>query len=137
MCTKLHEQLLAADMAAFKAANPGCVFEDFTAWRRPEELREYARLVRGSTLALQERAEWEAMWAATAPAAVDGRDARRTLEGQAERALHWLETVAPVVVFRQLLAVAVDAHVRLMQHSGGQFPSVCAVLDRYVVGSFN
>lgn len=128
---KLHEHLLAADMAAFKAANPGCVLEDFTAWRRPEEYTSHAGETR---LPLQELAEWESTWAATAPAALDAAETARFLEGQAERALHWLETVSHVTAMRQLLGVAVDGVVQMMRScEGARLPTASAVVDRYAV----
>ncbi|KHN71487.1 Rab3 GTPase-activating protein catalytic subunit [Toxocara canis] len=34
---KVHLDSLLSDMQAFKAANPGCIFEDFVRWHSPRD----------------------------------------------------------------------------------------------------
>mgnify|MGYP000192686144 CR=1 FL=1 len=37
---QMQSQTLRSDMAAFKSANPGCVFEDFVRWHSPSDWSE-------------------------------------------------------------------------------------------------
>ncbi|KAJ7569404.1 hypothetical protein O6H91_01G076600 [Diphasiastrum complanatum] len=44
---RLQSDIIASDMAAFKAANPGAVFEDFVRWHSPRDWVEYGDIMEG------------------------------------------------------------------------------------------
>ncbi|KAJ9511470.1 hypothetical protein QJQ45_029869, partial [Haematococcus lacustris] len=77
---RVSSEVLVADMAAFKAANPGAVLEDFLRWYSPKDVVQ------------------------------DAQDAE--LEG--ERVLHDLDTLAPLDLFDQLLALGLAAATQLL-----------------------
>eukprot|EP01113_Clastostelium_recurvatum_P029559 TRINITY_DN3567_c0_g1_i3.p1 TRINITY_DN3567_c0_g1~~TRINITY_DN3567_c0_g1_i3.p1 ORF type:complete len:985 (-),score=236.22 TRINITY_DN3567_c0_g1_i3:17-2971(-) len=127
---------LSSDMQAFKAANPGCVLEDFVRWHSPRDwdtddhmdeadeeedqaaVAERAGRARGEgsgregTLSRRMRTPgnlWRETWQqAPAAPAVDQEPIFRCTR-EAEKVLHYLEALAPLDLVHQLASVALVA----------------------------
>lgn len=76
---------------------------------------------------------WRTMWNATVPQQAAEQKPLMDAQLEGERALHHLETAAPVAVLDQLLSTAAAAAAPLLSACpGGQLPSSVALLDSCV-----
>ncbi|KAG0584538.1 hypothetical protein KC19_3G216500 [Ceratodon purpureus] len=118
---------LLSDMQAFKAANPGCILEDFVRWYSPLDWREEP----GSGLMFQGSAEnagkdgairgylsarmqcqgnlWQELWASSKPVPALKQSPLFDEELAGESTLDVLEDVAPSDLFEQLFLAALSA----------------------------
>ncbi|GAV09840.1 hypothetical protein RvY_19315 [Ramazzottius varieornatus] len=69
---RLQSVALVSDMSAFKAANPGCVFEDFVRWHSPRDWEEESGTSRLSERMSQAGTAWKDAWEAA-----EGKSVRR------------------------------------------------------------
>lgn len=76
---------------------------------------------------------WQTMWDAAVPQQAAEQKPLMDAQLEGERALHHLETAAPVAVLDQLLSTAAAAAAPLLSACpGGQLPSSMALLDSCV-----
>ncbi|XP_055343757.1 rab3 GTPase-activating protein catalytic subunit-like [Paramacrobiotus metropolitanus] len=108
---KLQSAALVSDMSAFKAANPGCCFEDFVRWHSPrdwEEDPEHASAGHLSERMSHADSAWSTAWE-TAECKPVRRQKRLFDERvEAEKVLSFLNTTVGDV-FRHLLPVFAEA----------------------------
>lgn len=130
---RLQKPKLLSDMASFKAANHGAVFEDFVRWygnpenplneevsgetaRRALEYRAKLPPEEAKTLALEEaseaiailmslRAFWEDTWEEAEPCPAFEQEPLFDPYSTAEMVLHSFETIHPALLLNQVLAV--------------------------------
>lgn len=136
---------LRSDMQAFKAANVGCVFADFVRWYAPqswvtEDLSVAAMASSTVSVAddvvlvwpgqgrvnIEERAdgslvagvnpEWLELWASNPPLAAAQQKPLFNVPQEAEKVLHYLETISPAHLLCQMLMAAIaSAHFMLAE----------------------
>ena len=121
---KIRQQLqsvtLLSDMQAFKAANPGCVLADFIRWHSPRDWIAWDTLSPEEQVGLtstewcwveqgvlSERMRdptnlWHQTWRSAAPISAASQRPIFNAAQEAEKAFHYLETIAPYELFRQL-----------------------------------
>ncbi|KAK9830325.1 hypothetical protein WJX72_011020 [[Myrmecia] bisecta] len=132
---RLQGDILTSDIAAFKAANPGCVLEDFVRWHSPRDWVPDAAMPGGGRLSERMSHQgglWRQLWEQTAarPAAEQKPLMDPELEG--ERVLHYLETLPPAAIWDQLLAVGLSTTLHLLGQSvGAQLPAAAQALHRF------
>eukprot|EP01117_Protostelium_nocturnum_P015229 TRINITY_DN5880_c0_g1_i5.p1 TRINITY_DN5880_c0_g1~~TRINITY_DN5880_c0_g1_i5.p1 ORF type:complete len:829 (+),score=172.70 TRINITY_DN5880_c0_g1_i5:706-3192(+) len=103
---------LISDMQAFKAANEGCCLEDFVRWHSPrdwipEDGEEDSKSRFGQ---LSQRFQipgnlWQTCWNESEPKNVVDQKPLFHFVKEAEKILHYLETISPVELTKQLIAV--------------------------------
>ena len=116
-----------SDMAAFKAANPGCCFEDFVRWHSPGDWLggdNGGGAGAGAPGRLSQRmaaagGAWRRLWAAARAAPAARQRPLMDARAAGERALHYLETLPPAALLDQLVAVAVSEAAALLGACGG------------------
>eukprot|EP00741_Cyanophora_paradoxa_P020054 tig00021221_g19355.t1 len=132
---QMQKAHLLSDMRAFKAANPGCVLEDFVRWHSPRDWsppadppegsgreakfgRLSARMHRPGNL-------WRTSWEEATPAAVAEQGALFAAEKEAEKVLQYLEAPQrPAELLFQLVRCAfVGAYDALGRRPGPALPS--------------
>jgi hypothetical protein len=127
-----------ADMKAFKAANPGCILEDFIRWHSPRDLE--ADCIGGwklSSRMTQSQNLWQQLWSRARPIPASLQRPLFNAEREGEKALHWLENLQPRQVLQHLLptflSVAYESLLPAMPAS-----EVCPELadNRLLVDSF-
>ena len=136
---------LRSDMQAFKEANVGCVFVDFVRWYAPqswvaEDLSAAAKTLPTVSVAddvslvwpghgrvnIEEPAdgglvdgvdpEWLALWASSPPLHAAQQKPLFNVPQEAEKVLHYLETISPAHLLCQMLVVAIaSAHFMLAE----------------------
>ena len=127
--TEMQTAGLASDMQAFKAANPGCILEDFVRWHSPKDWRpldanaaaaagahskrgELSQRMRKRTGAAGAAAEggniWHSLWKSSQPLAASEQPALFDPSVEGEHVLSWLENVEPSLLFSQLLGIALQ-----------------------------
>ncbi len=137
---RLQSASLESDMAAFKAANPGATLEDFVRWHSPRDWIEDTSPVaaepatpdspqrttrsvsRGklSTRMMAPNNLWGQVWTQARACPVSRQRPLFNVEVEAEKALHYLETLSPAELFEQLLRVLASSMV-------SQFSSITCV----------
>eukprot|EP00850_Spirogloea_muscicola_P022845 SM000314S12189 [mRNA] locus=s314:109754:113730:- [translate_table: standard] len=139
-------QQLFGDMQAFKAANPGCILEDFVRWYSPLDWRETPRspggMVAGSSasdvscaikvhgyLSVRMQSEardlrgvttgnlWQELWASAKAIPAARQPPLFDEELSGESTLDFLEKIAPSDLFEQLFVVALGAGMALAEAS--------------------
>lgn len=100
---KMQSISLRSDMEAFKAANPGCVLEDFVTWYSPRDIETGAlspRMMLPGNL-------WVTTWEAARP--VPAHRQKRLFDDtkEAEKVLQFLTNLKPAEVVHLLLPVSV------------------------------
>jgi Rab3 GTPase-activating protein catalytic subunit len=136
---KMQGGLLLSDMSAFKAANPGCGFEDFVRWHSPRDWEKEEEGKHGpgrlSARMVCPGNAWRRAWEQAAPAAAAQQRPLFRPESEGERALHFLETLPPAVVWAELLATGTGAVTELLCRAPAAraLPSVAAQMARWVI----
>jgi Rab3 GTPase-activating protein catalytic subunit len=119
------------DMAAFKAANPGAVLEDFMQWYSHEkqihpgdfgegyisELDQGGE--NGTTLKTLCRPDNVEIWESVDACAACDQKLLFDYTREAEKALHYLETIRPQMLLAQMLACAFAAAAHTLDRSVG------------------
>ncbi|CAD5121612.1 unnamed protein product [Dimorphilus gyrociliatus] len=102
---RMQSACLLSDMQAFKAANPGCVLEDFVRWYSPRDLTESGCL---STRMQVEGNLWQETWNEAKPLPV--RRQKRLFDDtkEAEKVLHWAASLNPSSLAREIAAVLLN-----------------------------
>jgi len=118
---RLQGDQLLSDMSAFKAANPGCVFEDFIRWYSPADWAPGEQQPRGR---LSKRMAvpgntWLACWELAQARTASEQKPLFEPGQEGERALHFLETLQPEKLFQELHALGIAAAVGLLSESAG------------------
>eukprot|EP00887_Chlorella_sp_A99_P000967 scaffold5.g967.t1 len=127
----LEGRVLRSEMQAFKAANPGACLADFVRWRSP---RDWARRDDGGG-GLSERMRapggaWQALWDGASPAAAAAQRPLFSPVAEGERALHYLETLPPPLLWDELLCLGLSAAVGVLGAAadGARLPAAAAEL---------
>lgn len=101
---------LLSDMQSFRAANPGCILEDFVRWHSPKDWRPST--VEGFPKgALSKRMRnpanlWQQLWKQAEPIPALKQKPLFDAQAEGEQILNWLENIKPAELFNQLLGIA-------------------------------
>jgi Rab3 GTPase-activating protein catalytic subunit len=132
---RFQKPKLQSDMRAFKAANPGAVFEDFIRWygepsealdvdskgsTGPIEVSKVPEPSNERTLALgQTKSFWAQTWNEAAPLPAAEQESLFIAESTVEMALDYLETIHPASLLCQILAVNLALSYFILAASAG------------------
>jgi hypothetical protein len=116
---KLRQRIQAAsllsDVQAFKAANPNCLLEDFVRWHSPrdwiaddEALKEKCTKGNLSTRMSQPGNIWLSIWQEADPLPASKQKSLFDYTTNAEKALHYLESITVEQLLTQLLPVLLE-----------------------------
>lgn len=104
---KMQTESLLSDMSAFKAANPKCIFEDFVRWHSPRDWilndNEPKGSINGSlsTRMKEKDGLWTNCWNQAMPIPVRRQKPIFQFVLEAEKVLHFLETISPSFLIQQ------------------------------------
>ena len=103
----LFQAMLLSDMQAFKAANPGCDFEDFIRWHSPKDLVEKE----DGAFELSHRMSskdsmWMQVWEKAAPIPLERQKPIFDPHTEGEKIIHYLETMSISELLSQIFIVA-------------------------------
>jgi hypothetical protein len=103
-----HHAALSSDMSSFKAANPGCIFEDFIRWYSPKDWNASETINRGE---LSQRMKstnntWRKLWRSAPILCADRQIPLFDAHAIGEQILSELEHYDPAQLFQQLISVA-------------------------------
>ncbi|CAJ0583186.1 unnamed protein product, partial [Mesorhabditis spiculigera] len=91
--TEAQMEMLLSDMQAFKAANPGCCFEDFLQWHSPKDIvSDKEELPEASERMSTPGNAWLLAWEKAEPLACALQDPIFDYEKISEQILYWLAT---------------------------------------------
>lgn len=141
---RMQSACLLSDMESFKAANPGCVLEDFVKWYSPRDWIEEEVEENGVTVVkgqLSQRMQipgnmWSEVWqnARSVPASRQKRLFDDTKE--AEKVLHFLSSLKPPQLAEHLLPVLIHAAIiRIIQEEDEELPKLKQLINQIVVKS--
>uniref|UniRef100_A0A3P9C563 Rab3 GTPase-activating protein catalytic subunit n=1 Tax=Maylandia zebra TaxID=106582 RepID=A0A3P9C563_9CICH len=133
---RMQSACLLSDMESFKAANPGCVLEDFVRWYSPRDyVEEEVVDEKGNTMVtgtLSPRMKipgnmWVEAWetARVTPARRQKRLFDDTKE--AEKVLHYMAMQKPADLARHLLPCILHATILKLKEEGKSSPFVCMI----------
>nr|CAB3265374.1 rab3 GTPase-activating protein catalytic subunit-like [Phallusia mammillata] len=110
---KMQSTSLLSDMEAFKAANPGCVLEDFVRWYSPRDFEE-------GCLSPRMRIPgnlWVTTWSSARP--VPAHRQKRIFDDtkEAEKVLHFLTNLKPAEITQMLLPMCVQETLLILRAS--------------------
>ena len=105
---RLQSPQLLSDMQAFKAANPTGTLADFVRWYSPVDWIGSRTEGHLSTRMIGKDNAWSLLWEECKPAPVEKQQPLYNKEGQIQKALHYMETISPSDLLRQLLNVALS-----------------------------
>ena len=114
---RLQSPQLLSDMQAFKAANPTGTLADFVRWYSPVDWIGSRTEGHLSTRMIGKDNAWSLLWEECKPAPADKQQPLYNKEGQIQKALHYLETLSPSDLLRQLLNVALSCIYRVFSTS--------------------
>ncbi|KAK1284715.1 hypothetical protein QJS10_CPB21g01372 [Acorus calamus] len=126
---QLEKDILSSDMSAFKAANPGAVFEDFIRWHSPGDWESEETSKNGSFIddkfgaqntkwppsgRLSQRMSeqgnsWRKIWNDSPALAVFEQKPLLDPNKEGEKILHYLETLKPHQLIEQMVCTAFRA----------------------------
>lgn len=102
--TQLQTSGLLADMQAFKAANEGCSLADFVRWHSPNDWVDGKLSARMSG----EDNVWHDLWKRAKPLRAVDQKQLFDAEKEANRALHYFETLTPADLMTQVLGTVLQ-----------------------------
>ncbi|KAJ6239562.1 rab3 gtpase-activating protein catalytic subunit [Anaeramoeba flamelloides] len=113
---KIQSVQLLSDMQAFKAANPGCILEDFVRWYSP---RDFIQTTYSKTGELSERMKKaENIWVKTwnYSKAIPAKDQNPLFDPikESENALSYLENLKPNELLEQISRIAIQSCLSMM-----------------------
>ncbi|XP_067939936.1 rab3 GTPase-activating protein catalytic subunit-like isoform X2 [Watersipora subatra] len=136
---KMQSASLVSDMESFKAANHGCVLDDFVRWYSPKDyvLKTFMDPDTGDIIekgSLSDRMlvagnVWQEAWrnAKPVPANRQKRLFNDTKEG--EKVLHYLSNLKPSDVILQLLPLAIQSAILVLKEQGNRWiPSISSLI---------
>ena len=103
----LQSRQLRSDIAAFKAANEGCVFEDFVRWYSPADYDESQNKL--SQRMSEDGNVWHEMWNNEVAKKAEDQEPIFDAMNEGELALDYLESLIPTEVFGDLVPVLLSA----------------------------
>ncbi|XP_047330681.1 rab3 GTPase-activating protein catalytic subunit [Impatiens glandulifera] len=122
---QLEKDILSSDMSAFKAANPDAVFEDFIRWHSPKDWESEENDNLGKSLQdvktrwpprgrLSERMSdhgnsWRKIWNEAYPFPASEQKPLMDPSREAEKILHYFETLPPHQLLEQMVCTAFRA----------------------------
>jgi len=130
---KMQTASLQADMSAFKAANPGCVLEDFVRWYSP---RDFVQGALSARMSLSDNL-WITTW--NSSPSIPARKQKRIFDDtkEAEKVLHFLANLNPATLAQLMLPICFyDALIQLQSHSKSMsrllptLPPLCDQLEQ-------
>ncbi|KAL3677503.1 hypothetical protein R1sor_027451 [Riccia sorocarpa] len=136
---RLQTDILASDMAAFKAANPRATLEDFVRWHSPRDwLEDDDENGDGQTSSsvhtgdsgeiwpprgrLSERMShpgnmWAEIWDQVAPHPASDQKPLFDYQREGEKVMHYLDTVRPQHLLGQMLCTAFVSCMEILKHT--------------------
>ncbi|GAQ90863.1 hypothetical protein KFL_006940020 [Klebsormidium nitens] len=144
---RLHSRMLSSDMSAFKAANPGALLEDFVRWHSPRDwLPEDSETRTGTgtgtgtsssegvpgwppqgkvSRRMQADSFWGELWERAEALPVTDQRPLFDHTREAEKVLHYLDTIEPQDLLPQMLATAFYSALDLLAAArGASVPTV-------------
>jgi Rab3 GTPase-activating protein catalytic subunit len=133
--TQLQTSGLLADMQAFKAANDNCALADFVRWHSPNDWVDGKLSARMSG----EHNVWHELWTRAKPVRALDQKPLFDADKEANRALHYIETLSPGDLMTQVLATVLQGTPALLgwdctdaTRDALQLPSVRAAIEAMV-----
>jgi len=103
----LFQAMLQSDMQAFKAANPGCDFEDFIRWHSPKDLVEKEDGVFELSHRMSSKdSMWMQVWEKAAAIPLERQKPIFDPHTEGEKIIHYLETMSISELLSQIFIVA-------------------------------
>lgn len=155
---RLQTDMLSSDMAAFKAANPGAVLEDFVRWHSPrdwvekeefedsldtlvpvgngtdqEESLESSWPPRGklSDRMSQQGNLWGQIWGAVEPVPVSQQKPLFDHTREGEKVIHYLETLKPHQLLAQMICTSFSSIADLLYRTkAGELKPLLVEIDK-------
>ncbi|EDO49526.1 predicted protein, partial [Nematostella vectensis] len=137
---QMQSASLLSDMEAFKAANPGCLLEDFVRWYSPNdwlqgpETQAQGNVTSQGRLSLRMRVPgnmWEEVWHSAKPIPVRRQKRLFDETKEAEKVLHFLVSLKPSEVAFQLFPVLLHAILLRLEGAGGRdIVAIADVMDK-------
>eukprot|EP00039_Didymoeca_costata_P006796 m.93265 g.93265 ORF g.93265 m.93265 type:complete len:970 (+) comp13396_c0_seq2:149-3058(+) len=117
--TEMQTLSLRSDMMAFKAANPGCILEDFVRWHSPRDwiVSDDCKDGKLSERFAHEDNIWITTWKDTSPTPVSKQRALFDAAKEAEKALQYLETLEPAKLVWQLTGPLLEHCVMVLRNT--------------------
>ncbi|KAJ8543586.1 hypothetical protein K7X08_006109 [Anisodus acutangulus] len=126
---QLEKEILSSGMSAFKAANPDAVFEDFIRWHSPGDWEtddNMEKVVSHTNAVVDSRNDWpprgklsermsecgnswRKIWNETPPLPASEQKPLLDPNQEGEKVLHYLETLRPYELLRQMVCTAFKA----------------------------
>lgn len=137
---RMQSACLLSDMESFKAANPGCVLEDFVRWYSPRDwIEETTEDENGEIKVeghLSQRMQipgnmWVEVWQTARP--VPARRQKRLFDEtkEAEKVLHFLSALKPASVVVHLMPMLVHAALlKAMENDNPKIPVLKQVIEQ-------
>ncbi|XP_064598105.1 rab3 GTPase-activating protein catalytic subunit-like [Liolophura sinensis] len=137
---RMQSACLLSDMESFKAANPGCVLEDFVRWYSP---RDYVEAdvenedgTKTKTGHLSSRMQipgnmWVEVWQSAR--AVPARRQRRLFDDtkEAEKVLHFLSALKPAEVVLHLMPMLIQSAIlRIVENEDPHVPKLKLLIEQ-------
>ena len=134
MRTEMQTAGLLSDMQAFKAANPGCILEDFVRWHSPKDWRAlpvdpaHPHTRRGElTQRMRKRAGaaegginiWQTLWKSATPVAAADQKPLFDPAVEGEQLLNYLENIEPSLLFPQMIGIGLQNCIGLLARTRG------------------
>lgn len=100
---RLQVASLESDMSAFKAANPGCVLQDFVRWHSPNDWAPEGTAPLGRLSARMEEPGnlWRTTWEAVPAVPADKQKPLFNAEQEANKVLHYIENLSIAELIEQ------------------------------------
>jgi len=139
--TEMQTASLSSDMQAFKAANPGCILEDFVRWHSPKDWRPAAQGAAANANAnaakrgelsqrMRKRSNadsgsgagghiWHSLWKSASPVPASEQTPLFDPLLEGEHVLSWLENVEPSLLFAHLQGIALQNCIGLLARTRG------------------
>ena len=128
---KIQSAQLISDMQAFKAANPGCVLEDFVKWHSPRDwILDQNKVGKLSERFSNPENMWNVFWTDAEPMTATSQKQLFDPEKEAERVLNYLEYIEISDVLQQILPTLflISFEILTLQPIRTYIPSVCLSL---------
>ncbi|XP_014777563.1 rab3 GTPase-activating protein catalytic subunit [Octopus bimaculoides] len=139
---RMQSACLLSDMESFKAANPGCMLEDFVRWYSPRDWVDEQVDENGGVVVvkgqLSQRMKipgnmWSEVWQGAR--AVPSHRQKRLFDDtkEAEKVLHFLMSLKPPQLVEYLLPVlSHTAILKIIQEEDQEFPKLKQLLDQII-----
>ncbi|XP_076118047.1 rab3 GTPase-activating protein catalytic subunit-like isoform X3 [Mytilus galloprovincialis] len=141
---RMQSACLISDMESFKAANPGCVIEDFVRWYSPRDWIEEESTGSNDNSQTKQKGYlsprmqipgnvWYEAWQSAKP--VPAYRQKRLFDDtkEAEKVLHFLSAMKPADVILQLMPCLIHAAIiKVVENDDSDIPRLKDILDQVI-----